>query len=160
MRLSVALAVFAFAACATPEPSPTLSAAVTRAPATATPTLPATHVPVLQVGDWSAGCDGVGPDDCQGVAALFVNNLARSQQSVFEQSGGTLSVEPRPDCPIVPDWADPGFCWQASALVPSGSICMVIARQGPSRPDGFGQVGGDDMAGLAGGPPEGWPRCA
>lgn len=162
MRLLVAVAIFVFGACAAPAPSAILTAApaVTPAPATATPTPTATSAPVVEVGDWSANCDRADADDCKGVAALFVNNLARSQEWVFEQSGGTLSVEPRPDCPAVPDWADPRFCWQATALVSGGSVCMVIAKQGHSLPFGFGQVGGDDMTGLAGGPPEGWPRRA
>jgi hypothetical protein len=113
----------------------------------------------VTVGEWSARCEGVGSGDCEGVAALFVNNLARSWKSVFDQSGGMLSVEPRPDCPAVPDWADPSFCWQASALVWSGPICMVVARQTISRPLGFGQVGGDEMTGRAGHPATGWPTC-
>lgn len=162
MRLLVTVAIFVVEACAAPVPSPILSAApaLTPAPTMATPPTTTTPAPVVQVGEWSAECFGVGADDCQGVAALFVNNLARSQQWVLEQSGGALSVDPRPDCPPVPGWADPGFCWQATALVSGGSICMVIARQGPSRPVGFGQVGGDDMTGRAGDPPEGWPTCA
>jgi len=162
MRLLVTVAILVFGACAAPAPTPVLTAApaLTPAPTTVTPAPTATPAPVVQVGDWSASCDRVDTDDCQGVAAFFVNNLARSQRSVFEQSGGTLSVEPRPECPAVPGWADSDFCWQATALVSGGSICMVIARQGPSRPVGFGQVGGDDMTGRAGGPPVGWPICA
>lgn len=162
MKLLGTVGIFVFVACATPAPSPMLTAApaITPAPATAAPAPTATPAPVVQVGEWSASCDRVGADDCRGVAALFVNNLARSKQSVFEQNGGTLSVEPRPDCPIVPDWADSDFCWQATALVSGVPVCMVIARQSPSRPIGFGQVGGGDMTGQAGGPPESWPRCA
>lgn len=159
MRVLVTVVTFVVVACAAPAPSPVPTARTT-APTTAAPTKRATPAPVVQVGDWSASCHRVGADDCQGVAALFVNNLARSQQSIFEQSGGMLTVEPRPVCPTVPAWADPESCWQATALASGVSVCMVIARQGPSRPIGFGQVGGDDLTGRAGGPPDGWPTCA
>ena len=117
----------------------------------------ATATPV-KVGEWSAICEGVGTGDCEGVAALFVNNLAWSGKSVFDQSGGIVSVTPRPECPAVPDYADPAFCWQATALVPSGPICMVVARLTVAGPRGFGQAGGDDLTGRAIGPPN-WPIC-
>ena len=158
----VTAAIVLLGACATPSPSTIPTAAPTVSPAptlTETPAPTATPAAVVQVGEWSAECDRVEADDCRGVAALFVNNLARSGQWVFEQSGGTLSVEPRPECPALPDWADPAFCWQATVLVSTGPLCMVIARQGPSRPVGFGQVGGDDMSGRAGGTPVDWPTC-
>jgi len=88
--------------------------------------------------------------------ALFINNLARSHDSVLTESGGALWVEPRPECPPLPDWADPTQCWQAAAVVADGEVCMIIAR-GPGSL-GFGQVGGDDMAGRLVDPP-GWPEC-
>ena len=114
----------------------------------------------VAVGDWTATCDGVATADCQGVAALFVNNLARGWKRVFDESGGRLVVEPRPDCPPVPSWADASGCWQASAPMSNGVVCMVIDRQSPPRTShGFGQVGGDDLTGRAGGPPPGWPTC-
>jgi len=112
----------------------------------------------VKVGEWSALCEGVGTGDCMGVAALFVNNLAWSEESVFIQSRGIVSITPRPACPTVPDYADPAFCWQATALVPSGPICMVVAKSRVAGPLGFGQVGGDDLTGRLGPPPD-WPRC-
>jgi hypothetical protein len=124
--------------------------------------LAACSAPVtVKVGDWAASCDGVPTGDCQGVAALFINNLAWSGASVLRESGGKLSVEPRPSCPAVPEWADPSFCWQATARVSSGTVCMVVARQAnpASTWERFGQVGGDDMTGRLGGPPAGWPTC-
>jgi hypothetical protein len=161
MRVLAILTVLLFGACSTPTPTP----AVTRAPATVptpniteAPTSSLTVAPAVAVGEWSATCDGVEVGDCEGVAALFVNNLARGWRSVFDQSGGKVSVEPRPVCPAVPDWADPHFCWQATASVSSGPICMVIARQAVARYAGFGQVGGDAI-GRAARPPSGWPTC-
>ena len=156
----VAVVVVLLGACATPTPTLTRTPTVIPAPTlTETPRPTATPTMAVKVGEWSASCKGVVTGDCAGVAALFVNNLARNWESVFDQSGGMLSVEPRPDCPAVPDWADPAFCWQATALVPSGQICMVVARQTVSGSFGFGQVGGDDLTGLVGGPPKGWPFC-
>jgi hypothetical protein len=164
MRRLITVAIVLVAACAAPAPTPNLTEAPTVDPAPTvaeTPEPTATPAAVtVRAGDWTATCDGVPDDDCQGVAALFVNNLARNWQWVFDQSGGKLSVEPRPKCPTVREWADPDFCWQATALVSTGSICMVIARQGPARPAGFGQVGGDNVTGRAGGMPAGWPMCA
>jgi hypothetical protein len=115
----------------------------------------------LKVGDWTASCRGVPADDCQGVAGLFINNLAWSGAWVLLESGGRLSVEPRPLCPAVPEWADPSFCWQATAKVSTGTVCMVVARQSDPATAGsrFGQVGGDVMTGLGGGPPVVRPTC-
>jgi hypothetical protein len=115
----------------------------------------------VKVGDWTASCIGVSQTDCEGIASLFINNLARSWKSVFDESGGRVSVEPRPDCPAIPEWADGSFCWEAEARVSTGAVCMVVARQmDPVKAGaGFGQVGGDEMTGRAGGPPEGWPTC-
>ena len=111
--------------------------------------------------DWTATCAGVAAHECEGVAALFANNLARNGKWVLDESGGRIAVEARSACPAVPDWADPRQCWQATALVAAGPICMVIA--GWPKADGatstFGQVGGDEMAGRAGGSPSGWPTC-
>jgi hypothetical protein len=112
----------------------------------------------LKVGDWTASCVGVATADCQGIASLFINNLASSGASVLRDSGGRISIVQRPDCPAVPAYNDGRVCWQASASVPSGRVCMVVARQNEG-PFGFGQVGGDDMAGRAGPPPDGWPTC-
>ena len=156
------MTVVLLGACATPTPTPTPTAApvATQAPTMiAIPTPSASLAESVKIGDWSADCDGVATDDCEGVAALFVNNLARSWHWVFDQSGGTLSVEPRPQCPTLPDWADGGYCWQVTASVRSGSICMVVARQTRTLPLGFGQVGGDEMTGRAGGPAKGEPTC-
>lgn len=114
----------------------------------------------IDVWDWTASCRDVPKNDCKGVAKLFVNNLARSGTAVFEDSDGTLTVEPRPRCPSrLPDWADPTYCWQANAASSAANgpdVCMIIAR-GPGR-FGFGQVGGDDLTGrfVA---PDWWQPC-
>lgn len=80
---------------------------------------------------------------------------------MLRESGGKLSVEPRRICPAVPKWADSSFCWQATTKISTGTVCMVVARQSDPATAGsrFGQVGGDDMTGRAGGPPVGWPTC-
>lgn len=156
---ALAIAVLA-ASCAAPTPTLTPAPAVISTPApTATPEPTATPQLTVEVGQWSARCDGVGATECQGVAALFLNNLARSGESVFEQSGGTVTVRPRPECPVVPHWADPSSCWQATALVPDGAVCMVVGRRTDVTPPAYGQVGGSDLSGRAGGPPKGWPSC-
>ena len=86
--------------------------------------------------------------DCYGVAALFTNNLARNWQWVQEQSGGVVTVTPRAACPPFGGDEDSNFCWQASASVDDGRVCMVVARQThPVMGFDFGQVGGDEMAG-------------
>ena len=116
----------------------------------------------VKVGDWTASCEGVPADDCEGIAGLFINNLAWSGASVLRESGGKLSVAPRRSCPAVPEWADPSFCWQATARISTGTVCMVVARQSDPAVAGsrFGQIGGDDMTGRFGGPPVGWPTCS
>jgi len=115
----------------------------------------------VKIGDWTANCQAVPADDCEGIAGLFINNLAWSGATVLNESGGRVSVEPRPMCPAVPKWADPSFCWQATAKVSTGTVCMVIARQLDPATAGsrFGQVGGVDLTGRLGGPPAGWPTC-
>ena len=107
----------------------------------------------MVVGDWSARCDRVSEADCDGVARLFINNLARSGTWVLQQSHGLLTVEPMTTCPALPEWADPSHCGQAVATVTEGPICMVIARQSQPNELGFGQFGGDDMSGRLADPP-------
>lgn len=143
------------------------SGAVVGASPTPAPATPAGASPVLtvKVGDWSASCEAVEIADCQGAAERFINLLARSWASVFEQSGGLLAVTGRPVCPPVPDWADGSYCWQVSAPGASWSstdapVCMVIAKRGTdTRYPPYVQVGGLNGTGRAGGPPEGWPSC-
>lgn len=156
-RLIALIAVIA-GACATPVPTETDVPSSVPSPTRSDRPAPS-EPPALKVGDWSVTCDGVPADDCAGVAALYVGNLARSWKSVFDESGGTLVVEPRPDCPAAPGQEPSRGCWEASASVSDGSVCMVIARQPTSRPPGFGQVGGDAMSGRAGDPPRGWLTC-
>jgi hypothetical protein len=55
---------------------------------------------------------------------------------VFDLSGGLLSVEPRPACPAMVAWADPRFCWQATAaLDTTKTICMAVAKRKAPPPD-------------------------
>ena len=150
-------------ACASPGPTPTGTLVASPVPFRETPrhssAKPST---VITVGDWSATCEGVPSEDCEGVAGLFINNLARNWHWVFEASGGALTVEPRLDCPVLPTWAVPDACWQAFAPIETGRICMIVARQSDAHAEnrfGFGQAGGDEMAGSASGPSAGWPTC-
>ena len=162
---TLAALALSVAACGTATPtSPPPAASPTAASPSVAPSSPAPSAAGLElrVGDWTATCSDVPEDECQGVAALFANNLARSWMVVFEASGGRIEVTNRSACPaLLPDWADPASCWQATAGTEPGQVCMVIGRW--PRPEGaalrFGQVGGDDMAGRAGAPPSGWPAC-
>lgn len=165
--MAVALLV---AACASPAPSAPASSSVASSTPTVAPSSQPTAGPTdlvvsgtgatVQFDGWTATCSDVAADECQGVAALFANNLARSWKSVFDESGGRIRVASRSACPAVPDWADPSRCWQATAQVAAGPICMVIARwpKAEGAVSTFGQVGGDEMAGPAG-PAGRWPTC-
>ena len=168
-RMAFAAVAFLVAACASPAPSAPVSSAVAPSPVTASspptggPTDPvATGTgATVRFDDWTATCSEVAADECQGVAALFANNLAFNWKWVQGESGGRIAVGTRSACSGVPAWADPSECWQATAVVAAGPICMVIARW--PKVEGavatFGQVGGDDMAGDVGGPPPGWQSC-
>jgi hypothetical protein len=111
-------------------------------------------------GTWTAECVGVVPDDCKGVAELFVNNLARAGGAVRQESGGIVQVTPVAQCPPLPDWADPP-CWRANAPMRTGRACMLVARQKDPVMSlaGFGQVGGDYFTGLVDAPPIGTTPC-
>jgi hypothetical protein len=87
------------------------------------------------VGEWQASCGAVEPAVCQGVAALAINNLA------WNRPTGVLTVESRPACPQVPDWADGSRCWQVYAPVSTGTVCMVVAKR--STDHQYAQVAGD-----------------
>jgi len=115
---------------------------------------------LIAMGPWTVTCTAVTDEDCEGVAGLFVNNLAWSEGQVLDESGGRVSVAPRPDCPALPDWADPAMCWQAWAPVADGRVCMVIAARPGAGKRTFGQVGGDDLTGRATDPNDpGRPPC-
>ena len=118
----------------------------------ATQSAPPTTVPTAAVGDWTARCLGVEKADCIGASERFINLLAWAGPAVFEQSGGALTVEPRPICPPVRDWADGSYCWQVTAERAISSEtgepwCMVIARRSTdTRYPPYVQVGGPDTA--------------
>ena len=103
-----------------PSPSPS-------ATPTATPSGPSLSI----WGEWSATCVGVAVRECRPVAKLFINNLAGTGGWVLQESGGNLTVEPRPLCPAVSENMDGSFCWQVQAALEDRQICMVIARQDP-----------------------------
>ena len=119
------------------------------------------------VGDeaWTAECGVVLPDDCEGVAALFVNNLARSGRSIHDESGGRILVSPA-SCPADPHpdavtYLDLSACWRAEAPLRVSRACMLIARQKDPAAVGspFGQAGGDEYTGLSGAPEPGTAPC-
>jgi len=47
-----------------------------------------------------------------------------------------------------------------TAILLDGAFCMVVAHDAnDSRYPDYFQIGGQDGAGRAGGPPSGWPMC-
>jgi hypothetical protein len=116
-----------------------------------------TKVEVAQ-GRWLATCDNVILVDCEGIAELFVNNLARDEEGIRKAAGGMLFVASIGACPELPEWALPQ-CWRAFAPIEPDRACMVIARQNIAAGSGFGQVGGDEYTGLAGEPEPGTNPC-
>jgi hypothetical protein len=107
---------------------------------------------------WTVACGGASDADCDGAVGLFANNLAGSWQGVHSQSGGRLTVEPRM-CPTF-DGLTARQCWDVTAVLSSGPMCMVVAHgaNDPRYPDYF-EIGGQDGADRAMGPPKGWPMC-
>jgi hypothetical protein len=105
----------------------------------------------VEVGEWVATCVDVAVPKCKGVAQLFVNNLAWNGSQVFAESGGRVTVTPRPQCPPMADYNDASFCWQARASITDREVCMVIAHHKDWVPGHlrYGQVGGDDMTSRA-----------
>lgn len=103
-------------------------------------------------------CNATADADCDGAVGLFSNNLARSWKLILDESGGRLTVEPRA-CPTF-NGLTARQCWDVAAVRPGGPFCMVVAHDANDRryPDYF-QIGGQDGAGRAGGPPAGWPMC-
>jgi hypothetical protein len=109
---------------------------------------------------WTAACRSTSDADCDGAVGLFSNNLARSWQWVHKDSGGQLTVEPRA-CPTTAGGLTARSCWDVTAAVPNGPICMVVANgaNDPRYPAYF-QIGGDDETGqiaVPGAPPR--PMC-
>jgi hypothetical protein len=110
----------------------------------------------VNVDGWTATCVGVDVDACKGVTHLFVNNLARSSESVRNASGAGVVVESRLFCPETSEsWADPSGCWQVMATTPDGPVCMIVARH-RSAVEGaastYGQIGGMDYTGRLAAP--------
>lgn len=107
---------------------------------------------------WTVMCKATSDADCDGAVGLFANNLARSWEMILDESGGHLTVESRA-CPTF-NGLTARLCWDVTAVRSSGPFCMVVAHDAndPRYPDYF-QIGGQDGAGRAGGPPDGWPMC-
>lgn len=119
----------------------------------------------LEVDGWTVECQVVLEPDCTGVAALFVNNLARNGGWIRDESGGRVRVSPA-SCPADPHpdavtYLDLGACWRADAPIPGSRACMLIARQKNPAAVGapFGQAGGDNYTGLFGAPEPGSTPC-
>lgn len=115
---------------------------------------------VIMTGEltWAVTCGATSDSDCDGAVELFANNLARSGQQIFDDSGGRLGVMPR-DCPTR-NGLTARRCWDVTAILPSGPLCMVVAHGAtdPRYPAYF-QIGGQDAAGRGGSPPDDWPLC-
>ena len=112
----------------------------------------------IAVGAWVATCHDVSLLDCDGVARVFVANLAGREPAYLEASGGEVAVVTRPDCVLGgAPWTQRWTCWEASAPVHDGRVCMVIASYvGGSS---FAQVGGHDVRGESRAHGPGWPMC-
>ena len=109
-----------------------------------------------QVEGWTVACEGSDRADCEGAAALALNNLAWRRP---DRPTGVITVRDRGLCPPVPDWADGSRCWDVLIPLRSGEppACLVVARAAGGG--AFGQVAGDDYSGRAqiGPPPP--PGC-
>lgn len=140
------------------------TAGETWSPSPATSSLGPTPVPTVMIGEWTSRCMDVKLVDCRGASERFLNLLARGHQAVFDQSGGHLTVRPRPACPPVPDWADGSYCWQVTADGATTSTgepwCMVIAKRSTdTRYPPYVKVGGPDGVGMAIVVPRPLPPC-
>lgn len=142
------------------RPSTTPSANVGASPTPVVTSAPSPTPRTVTTGraTWTVACGGISDKDCDGAVGLFANNLARSWQMVLDQSAGRLTVEPRM-CPTF-NGLTARQCWDVTAVLSTGSMCMVVANgaNDPRYPDYF-EIGGQDGAGRAGGPPKGWPMC-
>jgi hypothetical protein len=116
----------------------------------------------VAVGDetWTTDCADVSPSDCEGIARMFLNNLARNGGWVYEESGGQIDVTRAFLCPDIPAWGVPGACWRVSAPTRSARTCMLMARRtAPEQGYAFGWIGGEDLTGLLGAPKPGTTPC-
>ena len=94
---------------------------------------------------WTVACRGTAAEACDAIASLALNNMAWGRPSA---PTGVITVVARGACKPVPAWADGTACFDAHVPVaPSQQICLVIARR-PAL-GGYGQVGGDEVSGLA-----------
>ena len=129
-----------------------------REPATTTDPSPSPRPITTGELTWSVVCHATTDSDCDGAVGLFANNLARSWKDIFDESGGRLTLEPRP-CPTF-NGLTASECWDVTAVRPSGPFCMVVAHgANDARYPAFFEIGGLDGAGRATGPPKGWPMC-
>jgi hypothetical protein len=140
------VALLVATACASPVPTGPLGSASVSSPgasasaepsplATSAVSSPATSPTTVTAAEWSATCSAVDPATCSAVATVAFGNLGRSLPP------GVLTVQARPACPQVPDWADGSRCWQVYLPVGDQTVCMVIAKR---TSDGqYAQVAGD-----------------
>jgi hypothetical protein len=105
---------------------------------------------------WTVGCADVAQADCDGIARMFLNNLAWNGGWVYEESGGRINVTRDALCPDIPEWGVPGACWRVSAPTQSARTCMLMARRDvPEQGYTFGRIGGDELTGRLGAPKPG-----
>lgn len=115
---------------------------------------------MVTVGDltWTVTCGDAIDQDCLGAVRLFATNLARSSASVWQQSGGLVSLSSRP-CPK-PTGILAAVCWDVTAPHAGNPICMVVAHGAtdPRYPAYF-EIGGMDGIARTTPRPSGWPMC-
>src|SRR5882672_9053893 len=103
------------------------AAAIGLAGCTATVTVPSRD------GPWTAECLNVATSDCDGIARMFLNNLAANGGWVRDESSGRLQISVLSACPGFPAWAMPGTCWRAAARTQSARACIIVARRKESE---------------------------
>jgi hypothetical protein len=116
----------------------------------------------IETGDqtWTVDCAGVPQDDCEGVARMFLNNLARNGGWIHEESDGRINVAHAAACPDIPEWGVPGACWRVSAPTQTSRACMLMARRKELEQGyAFGRIGGDQLTGNFAAPKPGTTPC-
>jgi hypothetical protein len=109
---------------------------------------------------WTVDCAGVAQDDCEGIARMFLNNLAWNGGWVYEESAGRIAVAPALSCPAIPDWGVAGACWRVAAATRTARACMVMARRKEVEQGyAFRWIGGDVLTGIFDAPKPGTIPC-
>jgi hypothetical protein len=109
---------------------------------------------------WTVDCADVAQDDCEGIARMFINNLARNGGWVHDESGGRINVARAQVCPQIPEWGVPGDCWRVAAPTQTSRACMLMARRKELEQGyAFRWIGGDELTGSFSAPKPGTTPC-